>query len=118
MPYCWALLLVTLETLRRSRVRASSKANRMIRSQPAFGEQGRLHGDLTARQAPGEVPAARADVLALAVLPDDDPVQVGVVGPLSASTAQRLRTPEEVHLGECWPTGRSSGRWPGAGPTG
>ena len=34
MPYCWALLLVTLETFLTRRVRARSKAKRMIRSQP------------------------------------------------------------------------------------
>ena len=34
MPYCWALLLVTLETFFTRRVRARSKAKRMIRSQP------------------------------------------------------------------------------------
>ena len=45
-----------------------------------LGEQRGLQGDLVARAAAGQVPAAEAGVLAFAVLPDDDPVEFGVVG--------------------------------------
>ena len=45
-----------------------------------LGEQRGLQGDLVARAAAGQVAAAEARVLAFAVLPDDDPVQVRVVG--------------------------------------
>src|SRR5690606_35166561 len=46
-----------------------------------LGEQRRLQGDLVARAAAGQVAPAEARVLALAVLPDDHPVQLGLVGP-------------------------------------
>ena len=45
-----------------------------------LGEQRGLQGDLVARTAGRQVAAAEAGVLALAVLPDHDPVEVGVVG--------------------------------------
>jgi hypothetical protein len=45
-----------------------------------LGEQGRLHRDLAARAAGGEVAAAHAGVLTLAVLADDHPVELGAVG--------------------------------------
>src|SRR4029079_5962415 len=45
-----------------------------------LGEQCGLQRDLVTRAAAGQVPAAEAGVLAFAVLPDDDPVEFGVVG--------------------------------------
>ena len=55
-----------------------------------LGEQGRLDSDLAARATPGEVAAAHPGVLALAVLPHDDPVQLGVIG-----LAQRAPHPRQ-----------------------
>ena len=87
MPYCWALLLVTLETLRRSRVRARSKAKRMMRSQPTSVNRA-LDGDSLGR---GRGCAAEA-AYRLAVLADDTQ-SVGVVG-----LAQRAaHAGQEVH---------------------
>ena len=79
MPYCWALLLVTLETFFRAGAgQVEGEADDPLAA--VLGEQRRLDGDLAAGAAGGQVAAAEAGVLALAVLPDDDPVQVGVVG--------------------------------------
>ena len=80
MPYCWALLLVTLETFLTRRVRARSKAKRMIRSQPFSVNSAVCRATSLPGPRAGQVAAAEAGVLALAVLPDDDPVEVGVVG--------------------------------------
>ena len=55
MPYCWALLLVTLDTLRLARVRARSKAKRMMRSQPTSVNK--------ADWTPTSPPGPRADKL-------------------------------------------------------
>src|SRR5487761_741391 len=62
MPYCWALLLVTLQTLRRARVRARSKAKRMMRSQPTSVKMADLIGYAG--------PADRAEVDGVEVLED------------------------------------------------
>ena len=80
MPYCWALDLVTLETF------FSGAGAGQVEGEPHdalaadLGEQGGLDGNLATLTACGEVAAADAGVLALGVLPDHDPVQVGVVG--------------------------------------
>ena len=53
MPYCWALDFVTLETFLTVRVRARSKAKRMMRSQPFSVNR----EDWTATSLPGPRPA-------------------------------------------------------------
>ena len=79
-----------------------------------LGEQGGLDGDLAARAAAGEVAAAEAGVLALAVLADDDPVQLGVVG-----LAQRaLDAGQELHGADVGPLVEALADLAAAGPTG
>ena len=80
MPYCWALDLVTLETFFTVRVRARSNAKRMMRSQPFSVNSAVCRATSLPGPRPAEVAAAEAGVLAFAVLPDDDPVEFGVIG--------------------------------------
>src|SRR5581483_12047719 len=61
------------------------------------GEQRGLHGDLVAWATSGEVTAAQARVLTLAVLPDDDPVQLGVIGLAQRATHAR-QEPYGTHI--------------------
>src|SRR6202012_764704 len=63
-----------------------------------FGEYGRLHGHFPTGAAAGKVAPACADVFAFAVLADDDPAELGVVG-LAKGAAHPRQETDRAHVG-------------------